>query len=50
VHLIKEKKYILADVTTKISFNDQTVVTFAGLEKTKSPSGERNSAAIKKAR
>jgi outer membrane protein insertion porin family len=29
------KKYILADVvlTNKISFNDQTVVTFAGLVK-----------------
>jgi outer membrane protein insertion porin family len=34
---IKEKKYILADVvlTNKISFNDQTVVTFAGLVKAK---------------
>jgi outer membrane protein insertion porin family len=33
---IKEK-YILADVvlTNKISFNDQTVVTFAGLVKAK---------------
>jgi outer membrane protein insertion porin family len=31
------KKYILADVvlTNKISFNDQTVVTFAGLVKAK---------------
>lgn len=46
------KKYILADVnlTTKISFNDQTVVTFAGLEKGQQITipGEEISAAIKK--
>jgi outer membrane protein insertion porin family len=32
-----QEKYILADVvlTNKISFNDQTVVTFAGLVKAK---------------
>jgi outer membrane protein insertion porin family len=35
--LSRKKKYILADVvlTNKISFNDQTVVTFAGLVKAK---------------
>lgn len=46
------KKYILADVklTNKISFNDQTVVTFAGLEKGQKITipGEEISAAIKK--
>jgi outer membrane protein insertion porin family len=42
--LLMRKKYILADVklTNKISFNDQTVVTFAGLEKgQKSPFQEK---------
>jgi outer membrane protein insertion porin family len=46
------KKYILADVvlTNKISFNDQTVVTFAGLEKGQviTVPGEQISNAIKK--
>lgn len=46
------KKYILADVvlTNKISFNDQTVVTFAGLEKGQEITvpGEQISNAIKK--
>jgi outer membrane protein insertion porin family len=46
------KKYILADVilTNKISFNDQTVVTFAGLEKGQEITvpGEEISSAIKK--
>ena len=46
------KKYILGDVklTNKISFNDQTVVTFAGLEKGQKITvpGEEISAAIKK--
>jgi outer membrane protein insertion porin family len=46
------KKYILADVklTTKISFNDQTVVTFAGLQKGQEITipGEEISGAIKK--
>ncbi|PKH66389.1 outer membrane protein assembly factor BamA [Flavobacterium sp. ALD4] len=46
------KKYILADVvlTNKISFNDQTVVTFAGLEKGQEVTipGEEISSAIKK--
>ncbi|MDG2430952.1 POTRA domain-containing protein, partial [Flavobacterium sp.] len=46
------KKYILAEVklTNKISFNDQTVVTFAGLEKGQKITipGEEISAAIKK--
>ncbi|MEZ7505225.1 outer membrane protein assembly factor BamA [Flavobacterium sp. Arc2] len=45
-------KYILADVvlTNKISFNDQTVVTFAGLEKGQEITvpGEEISSAIKK--
>ena len=46
------QKYILADVvlTNKISFNDQTVVTFAGLEKGQEITvpGEEISSAIKK--
>ncbi len=46
------KKYILAKVelTNKISFNDQTVVTFAGLQKGQEITvpGEEISAAIKK--
>ncbi|MBC5837166.1 BamA/OMP85 family outer membrane protein [Flavobacterium muglaense] len=46
------KKYILADVsvTSKISFNEQTVVTFAGLQKGQEITvpGEEISAAIKK--
>ncbi|WP_040473738.1 outer membrane protein assembly factor BamA [Flavobacterium frigoris] len=46
------KKYILADVvlTNKISFNDQTVVTFAGLERGQEITvpGEQISNAIKK--
>ncbi|UQD55170.1 outer membrane protein assembly factor [Flavobacterium sp. K5-23] len=46
------KKYILADVnlTSKISFNDQTVITFAGLEKGQviTVPGEEISSAIKK--
>ena len=46
------KKYILADVevTGKISFNKQTVVTFAGLEKGQNITvpGEEISNAIKK--
>jgi outer membrane protein insertion porin family len=46
------KKYILADVvlTNKISFNDQTVVTFAGLVKGQEITvpGEEISSAIKK--
>jgi outer membrane protein insertion porin family len=46
------KKYILADVilTKKISFNDQTVITFAGLEKGQliTVPGEEISSAIKK--
>ncbi|MFT5252274.1 MAG: outer membrane protein insertion porin family, partial [Flavobacteriales bacterium] len=46
------KKYILGNVklTNKISFNDQTVVTFAGLEKGQKITipGEEISAAIKK--
>jgi outer membrane protein insertion porin family len=46
------QKYILADVvlTNKISFNDQTVVTFAGLEKGQEITvpGEEISTAIKK--
>ena len=46
------KKYILAKVelTNKISFNDQTVVTFAGLQKGQEITvpGEQISAAIKK--
>jgi outer membrane protein insertion porin family len=46
------KKYILADVTvtTKISFNEQTVVTFAGLTKGQEITvpGEEISTAIKK--
>jgi outer membrane protein insertion porin family len=46
------KKYILADVvlTNKISFNDQTVVTFAGLSKGQEITipGEEISSAIKK--
>jgi outer membrane protein insertion porin family len=47
-----KKKYILADVvlTNKISFNDQTVVTFAGLVKGQEITvpGEEISSAIKK--
>ena len=46
------KKYILAnvDVTGKISFNKQTVVTFSGLEKGQEITvpGEEISSAIKK--
>ncbi|WP_173850540.1 outer membrane protein assembly factor [Flavobacterium sp. 28A] len=46
------KKYILADVsvTSKISFNEQTVVTFAGLQKGQEITvpGEEISSAIKK--
>ena len=46
------KKYILADVTltNKISFNDQTVVTFSGLQKGQEilVPGEQISTAIKK--
>ena len=46
------KKYILAKVelTNKLSFNDQTVVTFAGLQKGQEITvpGEQISAAIKK--
>jgi outer membrane protein insertion porin family len=46
------KKYILADVklTNKISFNDQTVVTFAGLQKGQEITipGEEISGAIRK--
>jgi outer membrane protein insertion porin family len=43
-------KNTLADVklTNKISFNDQTVVTFAGLEKAKNHHSRRRTAAIKK--
>ena len=52
VLLDQEKKYILADVdvTGKISFNKQTVVTFSGLEKgqTINVPGEEISNAIKK--
>ncbi|MCG9791479.1 BamA/OMP85 family outer membrane protein [Flavobacterium algicola] len=48
----KGEKYIIADVTltNKISFNDQTVVTFSGLAKgqTISVPGEEISSAIKK--
>jgi outer membrane protein insertion porin family len=46
------KKYILADVTVvgKISFNNQTVVTFSGLQKGQEITvpGEEISSAIKK--
>ena len=48
------KKYILGNVTvtSKISFNEQTVVTFAGLQKGQEITvpGEQISSAIKKLR
>jgi len=54
IPLDQGKKYILADVevTGKISFNKQTVVTFAGLEKGQNITvpGEEISNAIKKIR